>query len=171
MYLNTDRPATCNGTISLLEYCYYGDFDLIQNTYRSLIAVYRPVNQSHYERVSETISITRRSYPFPLISQADNFLLGFNCNSQTLTSSIRVQTGDIVGVCIYNSGETSELDMITFRPSGYRMMFEGSVRCDTGEMPRIFGDHLRLDSAPRTLHISAEIGMVNDIKLLRLFKN
>ena len=171
VYLNTDRPATCNGTISLLEYCYYGDFDLIQDTYRSLIAVYRPVNQSHYERVSETISVTRRSYPFPLISQADNILPGFNCNSQMLTPSIRVQTGDIVGVCIYNSGETSELDMITFRPSGYRMMFEGGVRCDTGEMPRIFGDHLRLDSAPRILHISAEIGMVNDIKLLRLFKN
>ena len=169
VYLNTDRPATCNGTISLLEYCYYGDLDLIQNTYRSLIAVYRPVNQSHYERVSETISITRRSYPFPLTSQADNILPGFNCNSQVLIPSITVQTGDIIGVCIYNSGGTSELDMITFRSGGYRMMFESGVRCDTGEMPQVVGDRLQLDSAARTLHISAILGTVNDRKLLRLF--
>ena len=157
VYLNTDRPAAGNGTITFVEYCYYGVLDILQNTYRSLIAVYRPVNQSHYERVSETISITRRSYPFPLTSQADNILPGFNCNSQVLIPSIRVQTGDIVGVCIYNSGGTSELDVITFRLGGYRMLFEGGIRCDTGEMPLLVGDRLRLDSAPRVLHVSAEI--------------
>ena len=157
VYLNTDRPATGNGTISLLEYCYYGDFDLLQETYRALIAVYRLVNQSRYERVSETISITRRSYPFPLTSQADNILPGFNCNSQVLIPSIRVQTGDIVGICIYNSRETSELDMITFRPGGYQMLFEGGVRCDTGEMPEVLGDRLQLDFFRRVLHVSAEI--------------
>jgi hypothetical protein len=160
LYLNIDRPATCNGTISLLQYCYYGRADILfQNTYRSLIAVYHPVNQSHYVRVSETISVTRRSYPFPLIPQADNFLPGFNCDSQRLTPSVDVLAGDIVGICIYNSGGTSELDMITFRPGGYRMMFEsiGSIRCDTGEMPLVVGDRLQLDSFPRVLHISAEI--------------
>ena len=157
VYLNTDRPATCNGTISLLEYCYYGDFDIFQETYRSLIAVYRLVNESRYERVSETISITRRSYPFPLTSQADNILPGFNCNSQVLTPSIRVETGDIIGICIYNSRGTSELDMITFRPGGYRMMFEGGVRCDTGEMPLVLGDRLQPDRFRRVLHVSAEI--------------
>ena len=165
VYLNTDRPATCNGTISLLEYCYYGNSDVSQNTYRSLIAVYRPVNQSRYERVSETISVTRRSYPFPLTPQADNILPGFNCDSQVLIPSIRVQTGDIVGVCIYNSRETSELDMITFRPGGYRMLFEGGVRCDSGEMPQVVGDRLQLDFAARILHTSAIIGMVNDRKI------
>ena len=167
LYLNTDRPATCNGTISLLEYCYYGDLDTLQKTYRSLIAVYRLVNQSHYERVSETISVTRRSYPFPLTPQADNILPGFNCDSQILIPSIRVKTGDIIGACIYNSQGTSELDMITSRPGGYRMMFEHGVRCDTGEMPLVLDDGLRLDLFPRVLHVSAEIGMVNDRKLFR----
>ena len=170
VYLNTDRPATCNGTISLLEYCYYGDSDILfQETYRSLIAVYHLVNESRYERVSETISITRRSYPFPLTPQADNILPGFNCDSQVLTPSIRVETGDIIGVCIYNSRKTSELDMITLRPGGYQMMFEGGVRCDTGEMPLVLGDRLQPDLFPRVLHVSAKIGMVNDRKLLRLF--
>jgi hypothetical protein len=88
-----------------------------------------------------------------------------------LTPSVEVLAGDIVGICIYNSGGTSELDMITFRPGGYRMMFEGagSVRCDTGEMPRVVGDRLQLDSARRTLHISAEIGTMNSIE--KLIKN
>jgi hypothetical protein len=159
LYLNTDRPATCNGTISLLQYCYYGRADIFQNTYRSLIAIYRPVNQSHYVRVSETISVTRRSYPFPLIPQADNLLPGFNCDLQRLTQSVDVVAGDIIGVCIYNSGGTSEIDMITFRPGGYRMLFEGigDIRCDTGEMPQVVGDRLQQDSFPRVLHISAEI--------------
>ena len=167
LYLNTDRPATGNGTISLLEYCYYGNLDTLQETYRSLIAVYRPVNESRYERVSETISVTRRSYPFPLSPQADNILPGFNCDSQILIPSIRVETGDIVGICIYNSGGTSELDMITFRSGGYRMLFDGGIRCDTGEMPLVLDDGLRLDLFPGVLHVSAEIGMVNDRKLFR----
>jgi hypothetical protein len=83
-----------------------------------------------------------------------------------LTPSVEVLTGDIIGICIFNSGETSELDMITFRPGGYRMLFEGigSIRCDTGEMPQVVGDRLQLDSARRTLHISAEIGTMNDRK-------
>ncbi len=117
------------------------------------------MNQSQYVRVSETISVTRRSYPFPLTSQADDFLTGFNCDSQRLSPSVKVLAGDIVGICIYNSGGTSELDMITFRPGGYQMIFEaiGSIRCDTGEMPRVVGDRLQLDSFPRVLHISAEI--------------
>ena len=159
VYLNTDRPATCNGTISVVEYCYYGFPNLIQWTYRSLIAVYRLVDQNRYERVSETISITRTSYPFPLVPQDDNFLPGFSCESQTLTPSVEVQMGDIVGICIYNTRDTSELDMISFRPGEYRMMFEGagSVGCDTGEMPQVLGDCLQLDSAPRTLHVSAQI--------------
>ena len=129
-----------------------------------MIAVYRPEDQNRYERVSETISITRTSYPFPLVPQEDNFLPGFNCESQTLTPSVKVQTGDIIGICIYNTRDTSELDMISFRPGGYRMMFEGagSVGCDTGEMPQVLGDRLQLDSAPRILHVSAQIGTLDN---------
>jgi hypothetical protein len=35
-----------------------------------------------------------------------------------------VVVGDIIGVCIYNSGGTSEIDMITFGPGGYRMLLK-----------------------------------------------
>ena len=138
VYLNTDRPATCNGTISVVEYCYYGSSTLFQRTYQSLIAVYHPVDQNCYERVSETISLTRRSYSFPLVPPD-------------------VQMGNIIGICIYNTRDTSELDMISFRSGEYRMMFEGagSVGCDTGEMPQVLGDRLQLNSARRTLHVSA----------------
>ena len=102
-----------------MEYCYYGHGDIFQRTYWSLIAVYRPMSQNNYKKISETISVTKRSYPFPLTPQADNFLPGFNCDSQKLTPSVEVQTGHIIGICIYNSRETSEIDMITFRPGGY----------------------------------------------------
>ena len=126
------------------------------------------MDQNYYEKISETISVIKRSYPFPLTPQADNFLPGFNCDSQKLTPSVEVQTGDIIGICIYNSRETSEIDMITFRPGGYRMMFEGadSARCDTGAMPDVVGDRLQQDSAPRTLHISAQMGTLNDNEIL-----
>ena len=140
---------------------------MVQKMYRSLVAVYRPVNNSRYEKISETVSVTRRSYPFQ-IAQADAYQVGFNCDWQKLTSSIQVMEGDIIGACIYSSRSTSQLDMITVRPfAGYRMMTEGadSAGCDTGVMPSVVGDHLQQDSTAKILHISAEIGMMNESKI------
>ena len=161
LYLNTDRPATCNGTVSTVRYCYYGENTVVQRTYRSLVSVYRPVDNSRYERISDTISVTKRSYPFQ-IAQADAYLAGFNCDLQKLSSSIQVMEGDVIGACIYSSRSTSQLDMLTVRLfAGYRMMIEGadSAGCDTGVMPSVVGDRLQQDSIAKILHISAEISM------------
>ena len=142
-----------------MRYCYYGQNTIVQTTYRSLIAVYRPVNGSHYERVSETISVTKTSYPFR-IAQADAYLAGFNCDLQELTSSVQVMEGDVIGACIYSSGDTSQLDMITVRRfAGYQMKFEGAdtAGCGTGVLPSVLGDRLQRDSDDKILHVSAEI--------------
>ena len=170
LYLNTDRPATSNGIVTAVRYCYYGRVDLFQQTHISLIALYRPVNESHYERISDTISITRRSYPLlppiEFLQPADAFLPKFSCNSYRLTSSVQVLEGDIIGACIYNSGNTSQLDMITTKlHAGYQMMFEGAddAKCDTGVLPRVVGDRLQQDPSARILQVSAEICMVNDL--------
>ena len=44
-YLNTARPAPCNGTITHFGYCYYGRQDDIdeRETYQALVSVYRPM--------------------------------------------------------------------------------------------------------------------------------
>ena len=171
LYLNTERSATCNGTVSVVRYCYYGHADfLVQQTYRSLIALYRPVNESHYKRISDTISVTKRSYPAPLTPQADNFLPGFSCDKQKLTSSVEVQTGDIVGFCTFDSGGISQINMVTFRRSlfavaGYSMMFEGAdtAGCNTGVMPQVVGNRLQQAFTFRILHVSAEISISIDL--------
>ena len=161
LYLNTERTATCNGTISSLRFCYYGQRDIFQRTYRSLVAIYRQLNETTYVRTSETISITRKSNPYQTPLE-DAFLPGFfNCDMQELTSGIEVQAGDIIGVCMYNSRDTNRIDMITIIPSaGYRMLFEraSTANCDTGALaPVVGGHHLRRDTTARILHVSAEI--------------
>ena len=44
-YLNTARPAPCNGTITHFGYCYYGRQGDIneRETYQALVSVYRPM--------------------------------------------------------------------------------------------------------------------------------
>ena len=119
---------------------------------------------------SETISVTKRSYPAPLTPQADNFLPGFSCDTQKLTSSVEVQTGDIVGFCTFDSGGISQIDMVTTRNvllfvvGGYSMMFEGAdtAGCNTGVMPQVVGDRLQQASIFRILHVSAEISTLNE---------
>ena len=90
---------------------------------------------------------------------------GFNCDTQRLASSVDVQTGDIVGFCTFVSGglsPVSQIDMVTIREfAGYSMKFEAAdtAGCNTGEMPRIVGDHLQQSTIFRILHVSAEISM------------
>ena len=116
LYLNTERNATCNGTITTIIYCYYGTSDSNPRIYQSLVAVYRPTSDGRdFEIVSPSIRIQRQMTGSDSDqSSSDDILLpGFNCDAYQLEESIPVQIGDVIGACIDEIQGTCRLNMVS----------------------------------------------------------
>ena len=169
-YLNTARPAPCNGTITSLEYCYYGEMTNSRRTYQSIVALYRPVGGTSYQRISDTISISKQT-PIREIPSADVLLPGFNCDSYELNSSIQVQMGDVIGACIYDTLNTEQLDLVSLTGDGLILPFKGDsdAGCEDDILPDTV-DGLRDDDSRRIiLHVFAEISKSSIVARNKVF--
>ena len=160
-YLNTARPAPCNGTITSLRYCYYGREDSNRNTYQLLVALYRPEPRSNnYQRITNTISIIKRT-PISQVPLADALLPGFNCDSVELEESVQVLPGDVIGACIYDTLiSIRRLDVVSLNDiAGYRMLFNSAndEDCENRVLPEVVGSNLEQTNFLRILHIFADI--------------
>ena len=162
-YLNTDRPASCSGTIDRLRYCYYRPTEanfIRGDRYSVTVAVYRRMSHNNgsifYERVSDMLStITRRR------SEID-FDREFECFDQALGSDFDVEEGDVFGVCIVDSRDEffydrRELDVVG-EASGYSLMQMNDVSgCDHTMIPSsVLGSQLSIVDS-RILHLYATI--------------
>ena len=106
-YLDINNEATCNGTITNWTVCYYGPSDPGRSSYWATYAVYRRNDSAggdeHYERVSGVLSAVRsaQSIPEPL---TDGRIQdgGFMCYNDTSDSPLSIQTGDIIGACVFD---------------------------------------------------------------------
>ena len=168
-FLNIARPARCNGTVTTLDYCYYGRDDVVLScvTYESLVAIYRPVsNNQNFIKVSESVAITK-STPINEAPPGEALLPGFNCDSHILGESTQVLVGDVIGVCFHDprGPDRQPLDLVSRDNNGYSMLADATVdvRCDIGVMP----SGVRRNQLERTgsrsrdrriLHVSAKIG-------------
>ena len=161
-YLNKERPAPSNGTIKSVQYCYYGRRDTSVNTYQSLVALYRPGARSTFDRVSDTLIISKRR-PISNVPPGDVLLRGFNCDVYELETSIQVQKGDVIGACIYDNSNIGNLDLISRTPStngGYTLFVDSVNRadCDSGTLPsKLYNDNFEGTMDEGILHVSAEI--------------
>ena len=156
-YLNTDRSAPCNGTITRFGYCYYGRDDDSDNTYQVLVSLYRPVAGNGYINIlANAVSIIKQTprFQFP---PADALLLGFNCDSIELEESVQVQEGDVIGVCLTNGDNINRLDVVSRNGDGYSMRYiEADDINDCESLPEVV-DNLQETGILRILHIFAEI--------------
>lgn len=163
-YLNKAKPAPANGTIKGLQYCYYGRRDSSVNRYQSLVALYRPGERSTYDRVSETLIISKRTPTRLNNVQPDELLqIGFQCDDYELETGLQVQTGDVIGACIYDNSNIGNLDLLSRASSangGYTLFVDGTnhADCDSGMLPvRLYNDDFEATLNQGILHVSAEI--------------
>lgn len=163
-YLNTARPAPCNGTIKQFGYCYYGcdDIDDDENTmsYKVLVSIYRLVDGNDYTNIgNSTVPIIKQT-PISQVSPADALLPGFNCDSVELEESVPVLEGDVIGVCLANNNDLfNRLDVVSRTESddndGYSIRYTNANNCEN--LPMSIVDNALEFQDNRILHIFAEI--------------
>ena len=90
-FLNTQDPAQCNGTVNGFQYCYYRH-SRSAVSYAFTFAVYRETSPWSYSNVSKAFTVERDPNP----------AAGFVCLNFSLSNQIQIQSGDMIGVCIYD---------------------------------------------------------------------
>ena len=198
-YLNTARPASCNGTISSVDYCYYGpsqySSDRRTGYWIAVVALYRLQPNGSYSRVSNrSMLLLKGDNP----RSSDRILLNFNCDTYVPRSIMRVQEGDIFGALLFTDQiqqfipshgqllvRAHGLDLVGDSSDGYFMMNKtlnqdeeirdlgdqivGSILSGDGFNLPSTLDGLTLDTEMRVLHVYANIS--KPANLLHAFMN
>ena len=159
LYLNTQYPAPCGGTIEIMNHCYYRPGSVRSNErYRVTWAVYRKIGSGDdisYVMVNSSLRrVGRRGDRSPLDSNDGDFW----CRAIDVTD-FRIEAGDIVGACIYvpSQNNREQLDIVG-QANGYSLMQMSSEnQCDDNVMPSTIL-HSQLETvASRILHLYAII--------------
>ena len=174
-YLNTANPATCSGTVSSWTVCYYGPSSIDDASYWATYAIYRRNDsggQEHYERVSRIFSAVRINNLLALFDPEDGGIQqgGFVCyNDSTGDTSVTVQAGDVIGVCIFNPDNEllfrrHQLDIVD-EQSGLGESLLGlsesqsAARCSMDSIPGVILRNVLLVHNDRRLHLYANIAV------------
>ena len=191
-YLNTDKPAMCNGTISSVDYCYYGPSQYSNNNriqyWAAVVALYRLEADDRYKRVSDGMLLLKRAPSDPHSPNPEtDVLLNFNCDTYVLNnSSMRVQKGDVFGALIFGDliqmnlrQPVGGLDLVGDSSNGYLMRNKSliqfndviglaiqvlrNITTEGLDLPLTL-DGLSLDTEKRVLHVYANISKsTNDL--------
>ena len=174
-YLDINNPATCSGTVISWTVCYYGPTTRagFGASYWATYAVYRRTDpgeggEERYERVSEMFRAVRATVNFG--EHVDGVLQeGFSCydDSDSINNStLTIQTGDIIGACIFDPGDISalvdrhQLDIVgeVRGESLSQLQSDANDVCTMDAIPSSipYSDLLNRDN--RRLHIYANIG-------------
>lgn len=136
-YLNTARPASCNGTISSVDYCYYGPSQYSSDSrtgyWIAVVALYHLQLSGSYSRVSNRSMLLLKRTPSDEPRSTDPILLNFNCDTYVLRSTMRVQEGDVFGALLITDQiqqfipswapvRAHGLDLVGDSSDGYLMM-------------------------------------------------
>lgn len=163
-YLNVNKPASCNGTLSSIHYCYYGPprADRKTDSYQASVAIYRPLDEgSTFRKISNTVTISKMT-PTDATLPSEEISFGFSCSVHSLNSVVKVEQGDIIGACIFDprGKDIKQLDLVAESTSddGYTMMYQSdkAADCDTNTLPEVVSG-LSIDQILKILHVYAEI--------------
>ena len=155
LFLNIGNPASCSGNINSFKYCYYSPEDSAPS-YSFNFAVYRESgsNSGSYNNISPVFVVQRT------LSDVTTELGGggFVCVDFTVNDHVPVNTGDVLGACIFDpSGSTRQLDIVGNADAGTSMLLRDENNdCSSGSL-------LSTVTPPdtvrnRLLHLYANIG-------------
>jgi hypothetical protein len=137
------------------------------------VALYRSEADGSYQRISNGILLSKRPPSDPLSPDPErDILLNFNCNTHVLSSTMRVQEGDIFGALIVTDRVLSlplgGLDLVGDSSNGYLMMNKSLDQGGRDLINDIFHNTdgldlpttlngLTMDTEKRVLHVYANI--------------
>ena len=159
IYLNTEYPAPCNGTVERWRLCFYRPATHDEgDRYRLTLAVYRRMG-TRYEIVGSSLRTITRNF----LAQSSNFSCRYiNLNA---ADQFDIQAGDIVGACVYEPSQDARERMdIVSEANGYTLM-QNNVRlpCGYNSTPSTIPSNQLSTVDSRLLHLSAIIaGMFID---------
>ena len=155
LFLNIGDPAICSGNINSFKYCYYSPGDSAPS-YSFKFAVYRESssNSGSYNNISPVFVVQRTSSDVATELGGS----GFVCVDFTVNDPVPVNTGDVLGACIFDpSGNTLQLDIVGNADAGTSMLLRHENNgCSSGSLsptvtpPDTVGNRL--------LHLYANIG-------------
>lgn len=152
-YLNIQDPTQCDGTINQIDYCYYLT-DQFSVRHRFTFAVYResyPGNES-YTAVSSAFTTGT--------NMGNHGRNSFSCRTYSLEQTVQIQTGDIIGVCIYDPPDhqlSVQLDVVGDNAGSDRYVLEGdNTGCGNSAAPMTVSSLVRQES--RVIHVYASVG-------------
>ena len=156
LYLNTEYPAPCSGTVERWRHCYYRPTTINRgDRFRVTWAVYRRMrsgNDTSYVRVESSVrTATRRDNQIPNSGS-------FWCRNQNV-NDFDIEAGDIIGACIYDPPQSNRKQMdIVGDANGYSVM-QMSVddQCGDNLMPSMISSSQLLNVGSRILHLYATI--------------
>ena len=154
VYLNIGDPASCSGNINSFKYCYYSPEDSAPS-YLFNFAVYRESssNSGSYNNISLVFVVERTSSDVTTELGSGDFV----CVDFTVNNPVPVNTGDVLGACIFDpSGSTRQLDIVG--NAGSTLLRDDNNDCSSGSLfptvaltnPKTIGN--------RFLHLYANIG-------------
>ena len=174
-YLNTANPAPCTGNVTSWRVCYYGpDQDPDDDeflSYWATYAVYRKIDSGadeHYEQVSQLFSAVTATNNLARIDGTGTVdavirQQGFTCYDDSITATLTVQAGDIVGACVFNPTDggffTRDQLNVVGRVGGESLLRMGSGGCSTTALPMEIKASQLSTVNSRRLHIYANIGI------------
>ena len=127
-YLDTNNSASCSGNVTRWRYCYFPSQADLDAPPSVQFAVYR-LNQTtnSYDRVSRVYTAFG----------VDDIDATIDCQILQLGRNqfAQVQTGDVIGACIYRStSNSSPLDVIGRRTTGQSSLMQGGI-CSFNSLP------------------------------------
>ena len=166
IYLNTDYPAPCSGTVTRWRLCFYRPVTHEDgDRYRLTLAVYRPMhmdsdNSTQYERVESSLRTFTRIFP----TQSSDF----SCQNVDLdmAKQFDIEADDIVGVCVFNPIQDAREPMdIVSEASGYSLLQNSvSLPCRYNTTPSVILSSQLSRVESRLLHLSA--GMLKKLMIV-----
>ena len=137
-YIDRGNRAGCAGMITSLSYCFHRPPSIapVANKYLTTVAVYRPASTNTDENVFTVVSspITIQKSATDLEAELNNAAdFDFACSVFNLTQPVPMETGDVLGACVFDPDDTTSgvttdrLDIVSRADGGS----EDIVRTDT----------------------------------------
>ena len=148
IYLNLNNPAQCFGTISSYQYCHYPITRSGGVRFHAILAVFRMMGDSYQPVSGSNIVLEERDS------------LPFTCDTSTLTTSVEIQPGDVLGACVgreSSGGNRRQLNLAGDNANGFSVSGVSVSVCDPDNLQDLTALVPSLVDMPgRILHLTAE---------------
>ena len=159
IYLNTDYPAPCSGTVERWQFCFYRPATHgVNDSYRLTFAVYRRIdsgNSTLYEIVGPSLRTITRTFR----TQSSNFSCQvLTLNNMSNRQPFNIKTGDIIGACVYDPTDNNREPMDAISETDGYSLLQNNVRltpCGFASMPSTISSSQLSTVNSRLLHLSA----------------